>query len=194
MSLRLLLLSTLDFPAPLLKALDRRKFTCSHARGRLKIKELANQEEFDAVVWLFSPSDAAMAEELIQSLNEWIPKPIVLLTPDYEQPPTLARAPRIQASFDLDDEREEILKAIEAACRSARLSPPAPTKAVHEIQFKNLLDHVLRSGKDGDEPPKGNFQLEAPWLAVDAKEKKILTAEEEPKSRWGFLAKLIPKT
>ncbi len=193
MKLHLLLLSSSGFPPRLLNLFEKADLMMEQARGRLKIKELAQRLRFDAVIWLYGEEDHALTEDLAQSLNEFSPQPLVLITRDLAQPPLLENLPQQVALLDINDEPTDILRAVQGACSQSRIGTGQLPSQVNEIDFKNMMGQGPQevSNKRGSGHA---LKLETPWAAVDASEKRLLAGQHPlKKSRFSFLGQLTKK-
>ena len=177
MNVKLLLISQKDFP-PLLKGrLEAEGYHSTEARGRLKIKELAKDTKFNAVVWLFEGNDESLALDLADALNAEIPSPVLLLTTSFEKPSFTGNVERLFAIKDINDGVEEIIASLEKTCKQMGIAPKSGQQQVHEIDFKNKLGQMV-----GAESEKGKIdaplKLETPWVAVGQTEKNVLSHQE----------------
>ncbi|MDX2470958.1 MAG: hypothetical protein QNL04_10330 [SAR324 cluster bacterium] len=177
MNVKLLLISQKDFP-PLLKGrLETEGYHPTEARGRLRIKELAKDTKFDAVVWLFEGIDEALALDLAEALNEQIFAPVLLLTSSFEKPSFASQMERLFTIKDINDGVEEIILTIEKTCKQALLTRKSEHQQVHEIDFKNKLGQMVGS-KEPKSKNEAPLKLETPWVAVGQLEKSVLSHQE----------------
>lgn len=173
MNLKLLLISAQDFPTDLLERMRDYGFGTLEARGRLKVKELLEAQSFDALIWCIEGYDQALAQDLLETLNQRPPVPLILLTGNLEAQDFALSVEGSFGRLDLGEEPAELLKAIEFAC-----TQPKPSGAtLQEIDFKGLVSQV--TGQKANFPPSATLKLQSAWLAVDGNEKRLLSTRSD---------------
>jgi hypothetical protein len=200
MKLNLLLISADDFPVEVSAYLSKKGMSCNYARGRLKTKEIFNNVNIDAIIWLYQGHEKALANDLLKIFNEFKDIPLIMLTQNINDVDFKDKIENHFANIDLGDDLEDLLRAIGAVCNQKKIQEEQPDKEIHsvphEIDFKNAVNLFI---KDGDqinnkvENDKNNpVKFLTPWLAVNNNEKQILSELYKPEKK-RFISKIIDK-
>ncbi|OGG96215.1 MAG: hypothetical protein A2508_02695 [Candidatus Lambdaproteobacteria bacterium RIFOXYD12_FULL_49_8] len=184
MNLKLLLVCANDFPEDLHQRMQDFGFTTETARGGMRLKSLMEEQDFDAFVWCFDDYDQALRQDLLDIFNRRPKNPLVLLTGDLEAPDFLEQIAGPYGQLDLNDDPAELLAAIEFACLQPLIEEGAH---LQEIDFKNLVHQVTHDKSRFAHQGAGTLKLQSAWLAVDGREKRILSSAKEP-VKTGFFA------
>ncbi|PCI23659.1 MAG: hypothetical protein COB67_12605 [SAR324 cluster bacterium] len=178
MELQLLLISIDDFPAAFDQRVRDYGFSCCYARGRLKAREILEQNEIDAIVWQYYGYSDALGRDLVETFNQYDSIPIILITDDFNELVFLKEIKGKFTTIDRNDEIQDTLDAIEKFCYQVPLSPIAQKEpSIYEIDFKHVMAPIIEGKQiqeELDSPKARSFKVLTPWVAVDSNEKKIL--------------------
>jgi hypothetical protein len=180
MKANVLVVSADEFPARIAKHLEGHGLICFFARGGIKTKEVLGNQAIDAIIWLFLGHERALALDLLQIFNQRPDLPVVLITQNYDELDFVDDVKGLYANLDLNDDIEDIFRAIESSCTQQSPQPdmvkPIEVPDLPEIDFRNAFAQILqnpetpKTGSVNDELKNTPF-----WNAVDQDEKRMLS-------------------
>jgi len=204
MDASLLIVSSEDLPNPLFKLLEKAGFSCFYSRGVIKTRETLENNQIDAIVWLFIGHENALGKDLASVFNQHSKTPIVFITQNYEELGFAESIKGLFANLDQNEDLGDIVHTIETACSQSIIKEKQPVvEDTHEIEFRNVVSQIFRKSKNSNEQEKevaGNkLQQVELWEAVDKNEKQILAGknidnDDKKKAILPKLKTLIKKT
>lgn len=198
----LLVISADDFPNVLTRHLEQSEFSCFFSRGVIKTREILENQQIDAVVWLFMGHESALAKDLLKVLNVHMQIPIVLITQNYDRLDFAENIKSLFANLDLNDDLGEIIRTIETACNQSIIKEQEPdreTDTANEIEFKNAVSQFVgkrAENTESREDQQNMLKRVELWEAIDTNEKQILAKgvkEDGKKSRFPIIKQLFKK-
>ncbi|MBU2513058.1 hypothetical protein KJ966_17090 [bacterium] len=194
----LLIISADDFPNALSRHLEQSEFSCYYSRGVIKTREILENQQIDAVVWLFMGHESALAKDLVKVLNLHAQVPIVLITQNYDQLDFAENIKYLFANLDLNDDLSDMIKTIETVCNQSiikELKPDIDVQSTNEIEFKNAVSQIIgRNSVDNHTDTEGQqnrLNRVELWEAIDANEKQILAGSgDREKNKKTFIPKI----
>ena len=192
MKASLLIVSSDDFPNPVVRQFEKLEFNCHYSRGVLKTREILEKQSIDAIVWLFKENESALARDLLKVFNLHMKVPVVFITENYDQLDFAEDIKGLFANLDLHDDMGDIIQTIETACSQSIIKEQEPVVIkAKEIEFKNAVAQIIGGASKTDinkkEGPANLLDRVELWEAVDRNEKQILAggSEEDNKKEKG---------
>ncbi len=195
----LLIISADDFPNILSRHLEQSEFSCLFSRGVIKTREILENQQIDAVVWLFMGHEGALAKDLLKVLNLHSQVPIVLITQNYDRLDFAENIKSLYANLDLNDDLSDIMKTIETVCNQSIIKEQEPGikpdfKSTNEIEFKNAVSQIIGKNSDSEadiEEQQNRLNRVELWEAIDTNEKQILAGSaHREKSKKSLMPKI----
>lgn len=195
MKLNLLLVSIDKFPSEVDLKIQEHGFSRNYARGRLKTKEILDQEEINGVLWHYKGYSEALAMDLIGTFSQHDSVPVVIFISDIEEPEHLKALRNRVMIVDINDNIKETLIGIEDIClsRKSAQKTTATGPELHEIDFKQVMKPIVTGQKrQFKQTKKSSFNLLTPWSAVDSQEKNVISKPYRPPTK-NLIQRLVEK-
>ena len=162
-----------------------RGFFLFFARGRLKVKEIFQENKIDAIIWMFNEKEKYLADDLVAIFAEHKSVPVVIITEKVVDYLFSDKVRNAHVNIDRNDDVEDIGRVIETACNQNLENGILPAEeGVPEIEFKNAVANLISEKRQTDGEKTGShdtLKLSYPWIAVREKEKNILSQSEKKK-------------
>lgn len=182
MNYSLLIVSANDnILTPISEGLQDYGFSCFYARGRLKVKELLQEQDVNAIVWFYHGYNESLAKELLGTFDIYLEIPIILITKDFADPDFMKESRNTLFQIDQNEDVRDILSEVERACNQSHEIQDEEddlfAENLHEIDFKHAMNHIIVSSdenREQEEKSSASLKVLTPWIAVDSKEKQII--------------------
>ena len=176
MQANLLVVADRESAAPVVQLLQKEGYSCSQARGPLRVRSVLNTRRIDLILWKEEPANPELSGDFLREWERFPDLPVVHLFSKGTAPPAVPRP--LHESLALESCRTQLIPLVARLLLEGRLPEAEPTPPHTELAFRKVVS-ALRTRKIGragmDAKPTGDEFLTA-GTSLNPSERKMLTS------------------